>query len=252
MIECTYEDDNCGTYHLFEQGEFEFLNPLDHYKSTSLHSMTKTMISVFRLKFPDFPQNVIEKVAKEKANEFWQDKMSKLDNVELEGNLKNLLSSDKKAEQIKLLKGLSISSDQLFKFYLYAASEGFTLSQYKGEELPKDISRSDMPKVTELKEEEVLKIGDTSLSDSQLKHAVNFRKKTIAKILDKDNEWHCLYITFKSIAGKESWQNGQTHFHYISHSFGISRDELVDRVKKNDAPSSPVHINLNDYGSQGS
>lgn len=85
------------------------------------------------------------------------------------------------------------------------------------------------------------------MSDGQLKHAIKFRKVIVAKVLDKGDEWHCFYLTFKSIAGEESWKNGQPHYHYLSDKWGISREELVRQIKSDKYPSTSVHIDLLDY-----
>ena len=47
------------------------------------------------------------------------------------------------------------------------------------------------------------------------------------KFIDKEDEWHCLFLTYDSIRGKESWNGGQPHYHYISDKFGIPRAEWL-------------------------
>lgn len=77
------------------------------------------------------------------------------------------------------------------------------------------------------------------------------RKVVVAKLLDKCDEWHCFFVTYDSLKGKELWQNGQPHFHYISDKFGLSREEVVKSLKdrKYNLGSLP-HINITDYGNQ--
>ena len=43
-------------------------------------------------------------------------------------------------------------------------------------------------------------------------------------------ENHFLYTNLK---GKESWKDGQPHFHYISDKFGIPREKVVEQLKSN-------------------
>ncbi len=50
--------------------------------------------------------------------------------------------------------------------------------------------------------------------------------------------------------GKESWKDGQAHFHYISSKFGITREELLSKFESGKYPSSSVHIDILEYGAQ--
>jgi len=92
------------------------------------------------------------------------------------------------------------------------------------------------------------KVGDTNLTDGQLKELLIKRKKTIAKFLDKGDSWHCSFITYASLQGKDGWNQGQPHFHYISDKFNIPRETVINRLKsrKYNLGSLP-HIKLNGY-----
>jgi hypothetical protein len=56
----------------------------------------------------------------------------------------------------------------------------------------------------------------------------------VVKILERDDEWHCFFITYNSLRGDESWKQGQPHFHYISDKFGISKEELIKQLRSRD------------------
>lgn len=88
-----------------------------------------------------------------------------------------------------------------------------------------------MPKLVEIKDDKVSKVGNTTLTDGQLKQAVDHRKVVVAKFIDKEDEWHCIFLTYDSIRGKESWKGGQPHYHYISDKFGIPRAEVLNQLK---------------------
>lgn len=98
---------------------------------------------------------------------------------------------------------------------------------------------------------EIQKFGKTELTDGQLKQALEQRSVKIAKILEKDGEWHCFFITYNSIRGKENWRNSKPHFHYISNYFGISKKAVVEQIKsKKYKLGNLPHIALDDYGIQ--
>jgi len=98
----------------------------------------------------------------------------------------------------------------------------------------------------------VNKVGDTKLTDGQLKQAVEHKSVTISKFFDKGTDWHCLFVTHKSLRGDEkNWKGGQPHYHYISDKFGLSRDKVVSELKSRDYHlNSLPHIDLLDYNSK--
>ena len=78
-----------------------------------------------------------------------------------------------------------------------------------------------------------------------MKQVVEQADVLIARILDNDEHWHCFLQTFKGLKGQEAGlQGSQPHLHYISDSFGISRNSLVEMLRKGEYPSTPVHIPL--------
>ena len=155
-------------------------------------------------------------------------------------------------EQEKLLKRQTLTIEQLMSFIFLAYEDyGFTLSEYTGENHRKGIDESDLPTLIHVKENGVDKAGETSMTDGQLKNVVESRKVIVSKILDKDGEWHCFFLTFNSIAGKESWKGGQAHFHYSSDKYGITRKDAVEQLKSKKYPTTSVHIALKGYESQG-
>ena len=92
------------------------------------------------------------------------------------------------------------------------------------------------------------KSGNNSLSIQG--QVIEQRKVIVAKFFDRGSEWHCLFLTFNSLAGKENWKGGQPHLHYISDKYGLTREEAVNRFKSNNYPSTSVHIDLLGYGNQ--
>ncbi len=85
-----------------------------------------------------------------------------------------------------------------------------------------------------------------------MKQAIEHRKVKVAKILDKGDEWHCFFATFKSFRGEETWLGAnQPHYHYISNVFGIGRAEVVNQIKSEKYKLGNLpHIKLEEYGNQ--
>ena len=108
---------------------------------------------------------------------------------------------------------------------------GYTFSEYKTEYLHNGINPEDLPTVLHVEEEKLTKIGETILTDGQLRQAMSTRKYTVAKFLDVGENWHCFFMNFRSINGEEKGNNGQPHYHYISSAFGISRTKVVEQLK---------------------
>jgi hypothetical protein len=148
-------------------------------------------------------------------------------------NFIRLFSAKSKNEQKKLLLNQQILPNQLLALYCVAYLEyGYTFSEYKSEHLPIDLMGKDFPDLFYEDKNEIHKIGETSLSDGQLKHSLKNRNVTVSRFLDKGEEFHCFFVTYKSLRGEEkNWKNGQPHFHYISDKFGLSRDKVLNELK---------------------
>lgn len=159
-------------------------------------------------------------------------------------NFISLFGSTSKAEQEKLLRDQSLTTDQYGALLFRSSILGYTYSSYKSEKLPNGIKANELPTFIRVDNGKVTKRGATPLTDGQLKGVILQRKVIVARILDKGNEWHCFFQTFKSIRGEESWRGGQPHIHYISDKWGIPRAELVKQIKAGHHPSTKIHIAL--------
>ena len=87
-------------------------------------------------------------------------------------------------------------------------------------------------------------IGITDLSDAALLHLVENQKNVISQIVDfPDGRWYCFYRTHRGLSGRESGNHGQ-HMHFISSSYGIDRDKIVEGFKNGDCPKNGFHVHL--------
>jgi hypothetical protein len=117
--------------------------------------------------------------------------------------------------------------------------------------LPGGLEGKKLPKLFHIREDGTIeKVGETDLTDGELKNVIEHRKVIVSHFFEKDDFWHCFFLTYNSIGGKENWKNGQAHFHYISSSFEISKADFIESMRTGKYKSTSIHIDLLDYGNQ--
>ena len=158
----------------------------------------------------------------------------------------------KKKEQKKMLNGISITPEQLFAIFLYANKKGYKFSNYKVYIPQKKYPEKELPALVHiLPNNEVKHIGETKLTNGQLKEAVESDNCIIARFLDNGKHWHCFVQTQRGILGKEPGHFGsQSHLHYISDAFGKSREDIVNDITNGIYMTSQVHILLKGYSTK--
>ena len=154
----------------------------------------------------------------------------------------------KKKQQVSLLKGVEISPTQLGAIFLFAESHGYKFSNYRFEGEPKQYSFKELPSFVYIKEDEVEHIGETELTDGQLKNIVENSNFIVARILDDGEHWHSFFQTRRGVLGNEPGENGRVpHLHYISDAFGCSLEDFKKAIKNGTYPSTKIHIPLLDH-----
>lgn len=194
-----YSEDKKSFYRLFFDEEIEYVNPIEYFKERSITSSYYLIKDQFEYKFQDFPEEIRNKVFAKKAFELWSERFKGISNESLDKEFLDLLGADSKKNQIKLLRGKTLTPNSLAKLLFLANLEfGFTFSRYTSGKLPANIEKSQLPLLFELSENEesVSIIGETTLKEGELKNVINHRKNIVANFLDKGNEWHCFYLTF--------------------------------------------------------
>ena len=243
----------CEKLIMFEDGDFEYEKPIKYYsdgfivKQMVLRGIPNEELAGYKKPSENSKQIFIE------ATNHWQEMLQKYKADEVSNGFFKLFGTTKKEEQEYLLKGQILTPDVLVGLLIKAEEQGFTLSQYSHKYSQKGVDLSKMPFAYQVKENgEVQTYGETELSDGQLKQAIEHRKVNVAKILDKGDEWHCFFVTFKSLRGEETWfGEKQPHYHYISNAFGIQRTEVVNQIKSEKYKLGNLpHIKLEDYGNQ--
>jgi len=246
-------EDQKGSYLVFKNEDVEYTNPIEHYSNSVinhrviiLHELTKD-----EYEKQGISKSVAKKVILENVVKEWNEEFKEIMDSIIPENFLLLLDSESKKEQERLLKEQSISSTTFLAFICKAWSEfGFLFSEYKSENYSMGTDKKNLPNLINVENNEVEKVGETNLTNGQLKQVVEHRKVIVAKILDKDENWHCFLLTYKSLSGKENWRDGKPHLHYISNKWGIARKQLVDKIKSGKHPSTSIHIELFNYRNQ--
>lgn len=161
-------------------------------------------------------------------------------------NLMSLLDNKRKNEQIQLTKGMELTDDELTAFIAQVGHfHGFLYSQYRSERTPNNTDLNRLPVFTHLNDDgSITKIGDSTLSDGQLKNVINQRKVLLGKFVEKGADWHCFVYTYDSINGKEKGDWG-SHIHYISSKWGVPKADVVAGIKNGRYVSSGLpHIKI--------
>lgn len=241
--------DGTEAYHIFGSEDFEYTNPIIYYKAIFLYTNFTMLKDITMKQAPFMPLQIVEKVIKAQVNNEWKEKLRQINRITIPNNLLQLLKSEKKKDQIRLLKEVSITPDQLIAFIFKAHSVyEFTFSQYRSEHNNSNVNNEKMPTILEVREGIVNKVGDTTLTDRQLKQSIEQRTVVISKFLYRGNTWHCFFVTYNSLAGKENRNDGQPHYHYISDKFGLAREQVVEELKKKEYKlNNCPHIPILDY-----
>ncbi len=243
------DNDNKGFTQILSMGDFEYVNPIEKVREMSYNHTNSLNRTLILLSKPPFPISLLEHWLIEKDEEAWQEKYNEITNTEYHENLNKVLESTKKQEQINLLKGVTLSvyglTAFIFKAYL---DHGYTFSQYRSDQHHNGVVESDLPTLIHVDQDKVKYSGTTKLTAGQLKQVVDHRKVIIAKFIDRGDNWHCFFTTFQSLKGEENWQSGTPHYHYISNTFGLTREQvLVELQSKNYKLNNLPHIELTDY-----
>lgn len=244
-------DGKGGKYHLGVVGDFEFVDPLTKLAEDYITQRVQFLKTVTDAHFKadggnPFPEHVWIKTLIKNAVESWQELQKEYLEAKTPQSLWNCLSASSKKDQIKALRNLSITWNNFHAFVCQAGEKlRYKYSFYRAEFHRKGLDKTRLPRLIRLRRNaKVDTVGKTDLTDGQLKQVITDRKVILAKFLDKGDEWHCFFYTYKSIAGEENYQGEQPHIHYISSKWGISRADVVAAIKSGTYRATPVHIKI--------
>lgn len=248
-IEIKDPEDN-GSFNFYEAEDFEYVNPIDQISKIYIKSSIELERSVLKLKKFEGTEEIIQKVLFKRALKDWNLKYLEIIQTTIPSNLIKILNVHTKKDQIKLLKGLSLNTSEILAFVFLAFEQfGYKFSQYKAQHHHNGLNINHLPKLIYVEDNGDIKtIGETVLTKGQQLQAIEHRKVIVSKFIDNEKSWHCFFLTFKSLSGKESYKNGQPHLHYISDKWGIGREAVRSQLNNKDyrLPSLP-HIDFNTF-----
>lgn len=204
-------------------------------------------IKVMLEKDKNFKLPCNDEIINQVALKFAKNSYNELSKESVDSKFKNIFQKElNKKEQIRLLKGGQLTEPQLSSLFNFAEECGYRFSHYKWQGNPKSVKEEKLPSFMHLKDDgSVEYIGDTTLTEGQMRTIINQADVLIVRIFDNGLHWHCFLQTYKGLKGMESGvQGSRPHLHYLSDSFGISKDDLVKMIKMGRYPQTPVHIPL--------
>ncbi len=239
-----------GQYIVREYDDFEYVNPIHQIMVMYIGTMMSFERDLSIMNGFSAPEDIMEKILFKRALKDWNKEYRKYKAIDLPKNLLGLLKIDKKKEQIRLLQGLSLTSHELIAFIFKAYEDyGYLFSQYHASHHHKGLDESVLPEVIHIdKTSKVHSVGQTTLTEGQLRQVIEQRKVIVSKFLDKDSKWHCFFLTYKSLGGKEQYKEGKPHLHYISNAWNIPRNVVKEQLtsKMYHLPSLP-HIDFHTH-----
>ena len=188
----------------------------------------------------------IEAAAPQMAINFVNEMLQK---SSLDTRWQQLLSHEEwsKKEQVQLLKNMVLKPSDILWFCKQTQELGYLLDVYRIETTPKVYEGKKTPFVFREKDNgEIEKMGNTDMSDGEMRDWLKQRKAYVIYVFHKGDAWHCFDSTDKAIHGEEHGQvmGNQPHYHYLSSKWGICLEELNQRITSNKMPSS-IHLPLN-------
>ena len=239
-----------GYYKIRKQNDFEYVNPIEQTKQMFNGSHISFEKDLLLLNGFSAPLDWMQSFLLSRANEEWNKKLAEIKNTKFPNSLNDLLAASNKKDQIKSLKGISLTSGELIAFIFNAWEEhGYTYSQYSASHHHAGIDESKLPELIHIEDDgTITTVGQTDMTKGQQKNVVRQRKVTVSKFLDKDNSWHCFFLTFRSLRGEENYKNGHPHLHYISDKWGLTRKEVLKQLtsKKYNLPALP-HVDFHTH-----
>ena len=158
-----YDESGKPFTRIFAYDKVERVNPIDFYREHEIKERIIILKDTILAKEPILSFIIsdehIAKYVKGTIGEFFNE----FEKTELKENFIQLLQTDRKKDQVRLLKGVSINHEELMALIFKSFRNfGFLYSKYLFENLPKRIEEKKMPKMFHLeKDGSISKVGET-------------------------------------------------------------------------------------------
>lgn len=221
--------------------------PLDYFKYGHAEIASNLFGDVLKVKSPmPIPDNLVRDFVLQETDKMIEEQLK---TSSANPNIHELLTNDTLSykQQNKLLKGVELDGTDLLWLNKEAQDEGYLLDVYHEEKHPAKFDEKKHPHVYNQKVDGTIeKIGETDMTDGEMRELLQQRKVVQARIYHKGSAWHCFYFTYKGLAGEENGEMGsKPHYHYLSDKSGITWEDLMKGIKDCDMPTSKVHIVIN-------
>ncbi|OYX86712.1 MAG: hypothetical protein B7Y83_00370 [Flavobacteriales bacterium 32-34-25] len=224
------------------------INPIEFIKRKFIaYRISEIREKLFK-ENPIMTLGVDEDFFKENAEKDWEIYFENMLKIKVPESFVYLLKNKdlSKTQQKSILKKQSLSPIQMEALIIKAWNDfNYSYSYYHFDILKLKKENYKLPNIFHYNDEKLTKIGETNLSDTELKQIINQRNSRVIHFLDNGESWHCFFITYRSISGKETWSLQKPHYHYISEKWNIKRDEAIEQFKNENYPSTNVHIECN-------
>jgi hypothetical protein len=241
------DPDGSGAYLIAWSDDIEYVNPIDEMFNGFIEAGIILEQKRISSEFPSLSPEEVKRISYQISMGFARKRMDEIFATKFPSPMQGLIENISKGKQRKLFRGLSLTTDELLSFIFYTSQKGFTFSHYKSEHDPKGFENEKAPSlIHRVNDNKIVSIGETTLTPGQQKSLINQRAVVNAKFLDRGNHWYCFFSTYRSLTGKET---GETpHLHFISHSWGISREKVLQELKSKNynLPSLP-HIDYHTH-----
>lgn len=247
-----FDENGQGFTRIFSTDKVEKVNPVEYYKTYELEKRTISLRDLLNAKNPFLTSLLEDDFFIKNAEETLVGYFDQFENTKVHNNFLELLKTTRKKDQVKLLRGMTLNPDQLMSLIFKSYNDfGFIYSKYLFENLPNGLEGKKLPKLFHIKDDGTIeKVGETELSDGQLKNVIEQRKVIVSHFFEQGDIWHCFFLTYSSIAGKGNHNSGQPHFHYLSSRFEISKEDFIESMRTGNYKSTNIHFDLLEYGNQ--
>lgn len=237
----------------------ELVSPIEHIKKCEIEQCISHikgfLFSKDRIMAENVPNIWYIRKAIEELENIPNEKrlLNKILNTKVNESYIKLINTEKKKEQEKLLKDLNITTNEMMNLFCIAYKDyDFLYSFYTFEVIPKGYENKELPKIANYSNGNISKIGNTDLTDGEIKQLIENRTVITAHFIEKDEMWHCFLFTDRSMKGQEKWEGGQAHLHYGSSSTfnGTKKDFLQQMEQGKYKGTLSIHIPIMDYGNQ--
>ena len=225
-----HNDENCLPFEYFRLGHAELAS--------------QQFQEILKIKCPiSIPDDMVRKFVLEQTDSMINEHLS---NSTANPMISQLLNDDtlSKDEQFSLLKGVTLKPHDILWLNKEAQDLGYLLNVYHIETYPDKFNEKQKPVCYHSNpDKSITKIGNTEMTEGEMRALLEQRKVVQARIYHKGNHWHCFFFTFKGLSGQERGEFGsKPHWHYWSDKCGMTLDKMKECINNCKMPTSEVHI----------